>query len=290
MIDIGTGFCSVSASSIQYNPLTHSQKKNIQNIINMPLKTIFITGAASGIGAATARKFHAQGWFVGLYDLNPAPLAELQRSLGTENSCFMALDVRDREAVAAAMDHFGAHSGGRMNLLFNCAGIIGIGPFEDLRLEDHLRTAEVNFQGVLNCTFLAFPLLKATPGARVVSMSSASARYGTPDFASYSASKFAVRGLTEALNIEWRRHGIVVSDIMPPFVNTPMIQNGPASKSFERMGIRLRPEQVAEVVWKAARGNKVHYPVGLQFKLLNALSAVSPDWLTRRVMRWIGGY
>ncbi|MCB0306565.1 MAG: SDR family NAD(P)-dependent oxidoreductase, partial [Calditrichaeota bacterium] len=109
-------------------------------------------------------------------------------------------------------------------------------------------------------------------------------------FASYSASKFAVRGLTEALNIEWRRHGIVVSDIMPPFVNTPMIQNGPASKSFERMGIRLRPEQVAEVVWKAARGNKVHYPVGLQFKLLNALSAVSPDWLTRRVMRWIGGY
>ncbi|MCP6059511.1 SDR family NAD(P)-dependent oxidoreductase, partial [Klebsiella pneumoniae] len=88
---------------------------------------------------------------------------------------------------------------------------------------EHARILAINVQGVVQMTHAAFPYLKATPGAQVINMGSASGVYGTPHMASYSASKFAVRGFTEALELEWRRHGIRVGDLMPPFVRTPMV-------------------------------------------------------------------
>lgn len=200
------------------------------------MQNILISGAASGIGAASARLFHRRGRRVGLLDID----AEALRGLAAElpGAWQSAVDVSEPDAVGEALAQFCAD--GRLRLLFNCAGILRFGRFEEVALEDHARLLAINLQGVLNCCHAAFPFLRATPQAQVLNMGSASGLYGVPEMAVYSASKFAVRGLTEALELEWRRHGIRVADLMPPFVRTPMV----AGQTYRppvlrRLGLRL---------------------------------------------------
>lgn len=250
------------------------------------MNTILITGAASGIGAATARLFHARGWQVGLLDINHAALAHLAAELG--GVWHAELDVSDAGAVREALKDFCALHGGQLRLLFNCAGILRFGHFEEISVEEHARILQINVLGLLQFTQAAFPYLKATPEAQVINMGSASGLYGTPHMASYSASKFAVRGLTEALDLEWRRHGIRVGDLMPPFVRTPMV----ASQQFtppalRRLGVRLSAEDIAEAAWQQAHRSKVHRPIHWLFKLMYASAQLSPTWLNRLTMGWI---
>ncbi|MDX1635118.1 MAG: SDR family oxidoreductase [Marinobacter sp.] len=248
---------------------------------------MLITGAASGIGAATARRFAQAGWTLGLLDVNAEALEQLQARLGDKH-WIRTCDVTDAESVTRAVADFGAFSGNQLHLLLNCAGILNIGQFEDIAMADHARIIDINVTGLMRVTHEAFPLLKATPGARVINMSSASATYGTPHFASYSASKFAVRGLTEALNIEWQAHDILVQDIMTPFVKTPMVE-GQSFRApvIERLGVRLSAEDLAEEIWKAHQGKEVHHLVGLQFKTLVASNKWLPTALTRSVMGYL---
>lgn len=240
-------------------------------------KAIFITGAASGIGRETARLFASRGWRVGLYDVDEAGLAALAAEIGETRCRTGRLDVRDasryREHVAA----FGSWTGGRMDALFNCAGIMRMGPFDQTPLEEHVRTVEINIVGVLNGIHLSLGLLKATPGAHVVTMGSASGIYGSPDLASYSASKFFVRGLTEALNVELERHGITVTDLMPLYVDTPMVRSQSyRAGSLELFGARLTPRQIAAIVWKAVHGRRVHWVPGALLKTLNYIGGAFP--------------
>ena len=94
------------------------------------MKTVFITGAAHGIGLATARRFAAQGWFVGLYDINREGLAELLDSAEFDNACGQYCDVTDRASIEEALAHFAGRAGGRLDLLVNNAGILSSGRFE----------------------------------------------------------------------------------------------------------------------------------------------------------------
>ena len=188
-------------------------------------QAIFITGAASGIGRETAKLFASQGWRVGAADLDEMGLASLAGELGPDRCQTGRLDVRDAAAYKARLDAFAAWTGNRLDVLFNCAGIMTMSPFEETPLAIHVRTVEVNVLGVLNGIHTAFPLLKATPGAHIVTMCSASALYGVPDLATYSASKFFIRGLTEGLSIEFEKHGITVTDLMPLYVDTPMVRD-----------------------------------------------------------------
>lgn len=250
------------------------------------MNTILITGAASGIGAATARLFHSRGWQVGLLDVNHTALAQLAAELG--GVWHAELDVSDAGAVREALADFCALHGGQLRLLFNCAGILRFGHFEDIAVEEHARILQINVLGLLQVSHAAFPYLKATPAAQVINMGSASGLYGTPHMASYSASKFAVRGLTEALDLEWRRHGIRVGDLMPPFVRTPMV----SSQSFhtpiiDRLGVDLEAEDIAEAVWLQAHDARVHRPVSTQFTWLYRLGQITPAALTRLLMRWV---
>ena len=251
--------------------------------------TIFITGAASGIGRAVAQYFVGKGWRAGLYDLNEEALAVLHQQLG-ETTCYRHIDVTDVASVQEALHHFSTFTRGRLDVLFNCAGVLAVGPFEQIDLEAHQKIVAVNLAGIINCTHLAFPLLQASAPARVINMASASALYGTPDMASYSATKFAVRGLTEALNIEWQRHHICVSDILPPFVKTPMLQQAPETKSMRTLGVRLTAVMVARTVWRAAHGKRVHYPMTWSFKMLWVLAKLLPGRLNRLTMKLISGY
>ena len=128
-----------------------------------------------------------------------------------------------------------------------------------------------------------------TQGARVINLASSAAFYGQADLAGYSASKFFVKGLTEALNIEWQTQGICVRDILPLFVQTAMVK-GVDIGSIQRLGVNLQPEDVAAVIWRATQHpgyGKVHWPVGLQANFLYKLGAITPDWLNRAIARMI---
>lgn len=249
-------------------------------------KAILITGAASGIGRASARLFAQRGWFVGLFDANESGVRQVAAELGTERFCARRLDVTDYTDYEAAVAMFAERSSGRMDVLFNCAGILRQSPFEALSREDEAAILHVNVLGVTNGIHAALPLLKTTAGAHIVTMSSSAAIYGVPEEAMYSASKFAVRALTEALSIELEPYGITVSDIMPPIVHTPMVQNQAyAAAVYKNMkGRALTPEQVAAVVWKAAHARRLHWVLTRDVKAFAIASRLSPR-LGRQTMK-----
>ena len=233
-------------------------------------KTIFITGAASGIGAETARLFAGRGWFCGLYDINEEGLAEISAEIGEANCHSARLDVRNRDDWKAAMDGFSAATNGRMHVLFNNAGVGRHGAFEEISGEDNDWMIDINVKGVVNGVQAAFPLLKETPGARIVNTASMAGMVGSPSVAVYSATKFAVRGLTEALDVEFAPHGIAVTSLMPYFINTPILNmahsasgNHKLNDTIEEMGANVYPVSLAaERAWDAAHGKDIHYMVG----------------------------
>lgn len=250
------------------------------------MNTILITGAGSGIGAATARLFHARGWQVGMLDIDHQALAKLSAELG--GVWHAELDVTDTGTVRQALKDFCTAHGGRLRLLFNSAGLLRFGHFEDIAPQEHARIVQVNLLGLLNVTHAAFPYLKSTPAAQVINMGSASGLYGTPHMVSYCASKFAVRGLTEALELEWRRHGIQVGDLMPPFVRTPMVvRQGFEPPALRRLGVRLTAEDIAEQVWHQVQRPKVHRPIHWLFRLMYGAGQISPPWVSRLLMGWL---
>ena len=126
------------------------------------------------------------------------------------------------------------------------------GRLDTIPLADQQRAVEVNVTGVLNGCHTAYPYLRATPGAQVVNLCSASAIYGQPELATYSATKFAVRGLTEALDLEWEDDDITVTAIWPLFVNTAMV-DGMDVGAQRRLGVRLPPRTLPPGSWTSSR-------------------------------------
>ena len=179
---------------------------------------ILITGAASGIGRETAFFFAKKGWFVGIFDVNGSGLKSLQDEIGEPNCFSGIMDVTDPVSVQRGIDAFALKTGGKVDVLFNNAGIIKFGLYENVPLAHHHQIVEVNFKGCLNCIYYCLPYLKKTSGARIINMSSISSLYGTPDAAVYSSTKHALSAMTEALDIELAHYGIKVCDIKPPYV------------------------------------------------------------------------
>jgi NAD(P)-dependent dehydrogenase (short-subunit alcohol dehydrogenase family) len=237
-------------------------------------RCIFITGAASGIGRATAQLFCERGWFVGAVDVDEAGLASLAVELGSERCLARRLDVTDKAEFDRAMSEFSAATGGRLDLLFNNAGIGAGGWFEDVPYEVALRVFEVNFVGVVNGVYAAMPLLKRTPNCLCFSTSSSAALYGMPRTAMYAASKFAIRGLTEALAVELARFGGRAADVLPGLIDTPILDATLDYSKSERPGVAMRkaatpegamrlmrPEDVALCVFEAYHADRVHWYV-----------------------------
>ncbi|MBS0505099.1 MAG: SDR family oxidoreductase [Proteobacteria bacterium] len=232
-------------------------------------KAIFITGGGSGIGRATAELFAKRGWFVGLADVNEAGLAETARLIGADNAFTVRMDVRDREEWRDALEHFTQASGGRLDLLFNNAGIGSGGPFEAMSQADKDRVLDVNLRGVIYGAEAGLPLLKATPGSALVNTCSAAGLWAGPGMSIYAVTKFGVRALTDSLNEEWAEHGIKVRSIMPSFIDTPLLTQtvSGTNQSFrervQAQGLEFTPvETVAQAVWDAVYGKKTHVVVG----------------------------
>ena len=241
-------------------------------------KSIFITGAASGMGLATARRFAGEGWLVGGYDVNQVGLERLRDELGAENCIVRRLDVTDREDYRAAIEEFAAATDGRMDVLYNNAGIGRGGPFADQPWEDVLAVVQVNFVGVLTGIHLAIPLLKATPGSLCFTTSSSSATYGMPMIAVYSATKHAVKGLTEALAIELKPYGIRVADVLPALIDTPILPEGAAAAAPKTGVFRaIPPSDVADTVWEAYHSDKLHWYVPPELVALDHMATLEPE-------------
>jgi NAD(P)-dependent dehydrogenase (short-subunit alcohol dehydrogenase family) len=267
-------------------------------------KSIFITGAASGIGRATATLFAGRGWFVGAFDLNEQGLATLTQEIGGGNCVTGRLDVTAKQDFEEAVASFGAETDGHMDVLFNNAGIGESGWFEDIPYEAALRVVQVNLIGVLTGIYTALPLLKMTKNSLCFTTSSSSATYGMPRLAVYSATKHAVKGLTEALSIEFARHGIRAADTLPGLIDTAILRNTPnrsdgrtpddaeamLSNAPKKGPFRLMPPSaVAEAVWAAYGSDKLHWYVPPQIAWIDRIKGFSPETIRKRIKKMTGG-
>ncbi|RTL27102.1 MAG: SDR family oxidoreductase [Burkholderiales bacterium] len=258
-------------------------------------RNIVITGAAAGIGRAVAERFVQAGWFVGAYDVDEAGLQSFSQQWGQQRCRTGRLDVTDQQDWAQQLADFVQAAGGHLDVLVNNAGVSATDHFEKIPLARHHRLIDINLKGVVNGCHMALPYLTRTPGARVINLCSASALYGQPMLSTYSATKAAVRSFTEALDIEWQRHGIRVVDVLPLFVNTAMVANDVSKmKTVQTLGVRLTPADIAESIWRlanrAASRLPVHTPVGLQTKLFYLLCKLSPDAVNRFVTARMAGH
>lgn len=234
------------------------------------IKSILITGAASGIGRETVKLFASRGWRIGAADINQGALDKLVSETGSNNVIPILSDVSTPEGATKMVQAFLAHTGGKLDCLFNCAGVLFMGPHENITAEQKKLIIDVNVNGVINCTDAAFTALKNTPKAHVVSMCSASSEFGSPYHTVYAATKAFVKNFTEGLNIEYEKHDIQVSDVLVAYVQTPMVfEANVKPKSIDKLGVKIKPEQVASRVWDAANGNKIHWYVGADSRLLN---------------------
>ena len=253
-------------------------------------KAIFITGGGSGIGRATAQFFAAKGWFIGLADVNAGGLAETAGLLPPGMSAEYIMDVRDRAAWETALADFDTQSGGRLDVLFNNAGIGTGGPIDAMTAQDIERVLDINLKGVFWGAQVGFAYLQKTPGSALVSTSSAAGLYASAGMSAYSATKFGVRAMTESLDREWAAVGVKARTIMPSFIDTPLLDgvsagsNEAIRETVRNAGLEFTPvEQVAQAVWDAAHGQRVHTVVGKTAKRLKMATTWAP-WLLPKTL------
>jgi NAD(P)-dependent dehydrogenase (short-subunit alcohol dehydrogenase family) len=252
-------------------------------------QSIFITGGGSGIGRTVAQHFAAKGWCVGLADIDHKGLAETAALLPEGQSSRHHLDVRDRAAWDSVLAEFAAFAG-QIDVVFNNAGIAHAGPLALGSQGEIDELIDVNFRGVAYGAQAAYPWLKASaPGSCLLNTASAAGIYGTGGLAIYSATKFAVRGLTEALDGEWATDGIKVRSLMPGFIDTPLL-HGPASGASNvskrdavvAAGLEFTPIDQVAAAWAAVHGDAVHTPVGKTARQMTLAARWAPGFLRKR--------
>jgi NAD(P)-dependent dehydrogenase (short-subunit alcohol dehydrogenase family) len=233
-------------------------------------KRCFLTGAASGIGRATALKLAAQGAELYLTDRNAEGLARTvddARALGAQVPAHRALDVSNYDEVAAfAADIHSAHPA--MDVVMNIAGVSAWGTVSHLTHRHWESMVSINLMGPIHVieTFVP-PMVLAGNGGHLVNVSSAAGLIALPWHAAYSASKYGLRGLSEVLRFDLARHRIGVSVVVPGAVKTPLVQSveiagvdrdhPQVSKWVDRFsGHAISPEAVADKILRGVVRNR----------------------------------
>jgi len=251
---------------------------------NIAGRSIAITGAARGIGLATATALLKRGARVVIGDRDvdalESAVTDLQR-LGPVSG--HPLDVTDRESFAAFLDKARADGGGHIDVLVNNAGVMPIGPFLG-QSEQAIRSAiEVNFYGVLTGCQLVLPEMVRRRSGHLINIASLSGLIPVPGQVVYAGAKFAVVGLSVALADEFAPHGVEVTVIMPPFTNTELI-SGTSGTAANKPA---QPEEIAGVVVKALEKPKTHVSVPAPLRFIAALASMlgprGRRWLNKRL-------
>jgi len=216
-------------------------------------QTVLVTGAGSGIGAATARRFATEAASLVVVDQNGAKLRDTAQTLDRPDTLTIAADVSDPDAVQEfvrqAVDRFG-----RLNVLVNNAGVVVKGDVADTPLAEWRRIMATDLDGVFYCTRAAVPHLIATKGC-IVNVSSVSGLGGDWGMSYYNAAKGAVTNFTRALALDLGEKGVCVNAVNPTFTRTGMtedVQQDPEliAKFRERipMGRPGEPEDIADAI------------------------------------------
>jgi NADP-dependent 3-hydroxy acid dehydrogenase YdfG len=240
-----------------------------------------ITGGARGIGKATAQAFLREGMQVAIGDLDAALAQDVAAELGPGAAGF-ALDVTKRASfegfLDAAEERFGA-----VDVLVNNAGIMPIGRFVDEDDATAIRMFDINVHGVLHGMKLALPRMMARNRGTVVNIASAAGKYGAPGGATYSATKHAVVGLTEAVRGELRHEGSAVElcYVMPYLVNTELGAGTGQARGFRN----LEPSEVADAIVDAVKRGTVDVWLPRSSRMTNRLTVLLPRRLSERIVR-----
>src|SRR6201985_3310269 len=246
-------------------------------------KVAVVTGAGSGIGQALAIELSRSGASVAISDVNTEGLATTQgrlRALGRPVKADR-LDVTEREAFELYADAVKAHFG-KVNQIYNNAGIAFAGDIEVSQFKDIERVMDVDYWGVVNGTKAFLPYLIASGDGHVVNISSVFGLFSVPGHAAYNSAKFAVRGFTEALRQEMKfaRHPVGVTTVHPGGIKTAIARNATAAEGLDRDQLAnmfdkklamTSPEKAARIILEAVRKNRARVLVGPDAKILDAL-------------------
>ena len=251
---------------------------------------VFITGAASGIGRATALQAAAEGARVHLTDVNADLLKDTSeeiRAAGGSVGFSEALDIADYDAVRSMAkrltDQYGA-----MDVVMNIAGISAWGTVRSLEHDTWRAMVEVNLMGPIHVIEeLVPPMIEAGRGGHLVNVSSAAGIIGMPWHAAYSASKFGLRGVSEVLRFDLRRHRIGVSLVCPGAVATPLTETiqlagvDKSSRRFAQLQAHFRkgatsPEEAAAAIIRGVRRNKYWVYTSNDIRVIHAVQRYLP--------------
>ncbi|MDT8761066.1 SDR family oxidoreductase [Sphingomonas psychrotolerans] len=191
-------------------------------------RTAIVTGGASGLGRAVARRFVAEGGKVALWDVNADWLEEAKAEVGATHTAMV--DVSDAAAVAAAADET-SKALGRTDVLVCSAGITGAtAPAHEYPLDSWERVIAINLNGLFYCCRAVVPHMLANGYGRIVNVASVAGKEGNPNASAYSASKAGVIGFTKSLGKELAGKGIIANALTPATFESPILDQLPASQ------------------------------------------------------------
>jgi NAD(P)-dependent dehydrogenase (short-subunit alcohol dehydrogenase family) len=253
-------------------------------------RVVVITGAAAGVGRATAQEFAAQGASLGLISRDPAALetfAEELRGAGGKVA-IAAIDVSDAEAVFGAAEQF-AQELGAIDIWVNDAMLTVFSPVAKITAEEFRRVTEVTYLGVVHGSMAALKQMRPRGGGQIINIGSALAYRGIPLQAAYCGAKHAIRGFTTSLRteLEHDKSRIDVSIIELPAMNTPQFDwaRTHMPRQPKPMGTIYQPEAAARAILLAARTRAREYWVGTSTLLTIIGNMVAPefmDWFLAR--------
>lgn len=260
-------------------------------------KVAVVTGAGSGIGQALAIELARSGAEVAISDVDTEGLARTEERLAIIGASVKAdrLDVTEREAFLAYADQVNEHFG-KVNQIYNNAGIAFTGDIEVTQFKDIERVMDVDFWGVVNGTKAFLPHLIASGDGHVVNVSSVFGLLTVPGQAAYSSAKFAVRGFTEALRQEMvlAGHPVKVTTVHPGGIKTGIARNATAAegidldrfaKAFDKRLASTSPQQAARTILEGVRSNKARVLVGNDARTLDLMVRLTGSGYQRLILR-----
>ena len=265
-------------------------------------KVVALTGAGSGIGRALALNLADKGAVLALADMDAAGLAETRALLGNRPASTTVFDVTDTAALVAWIDG-AATEFGRLDGFINNAGLSVVAPFVDTPREDFNRVMAVNFGGVVEGCRAAIPHLRASQQAWLVNISSVFGMMGYPTQSAYNASKYAVRGLTEALYLELgvTDPNICVIRVHPGGVKTNVAKNSkriagmPGQRTdldfaaeFEKAA-KTTPAQAAAIIVAGMEAKRPRVLIGKDARYIDWMTRLFPETYFKRIGAFIGG-